>query len=91
MAEKRQKNVMGETLRRMAQTDPRTVDRETLVDIRDVSIHTELSDRERMLDFIRQIKNPYCYLDNGVVVKISFEGNRSMEESISHYIRTMEG
>ncbi|MCD7883039.1 MAG: hypothetical protein LUI87_04935 [Lachnospiraceae bacterium] len=91
MAELKKRNSMADTLRGMAQTDPRTVDRETLVDIRDVKIHTELSDRERMLDFIQQIKNPYCYLDNGVVVKISFEGTRSMEESISHYIRTMEG
>lgn len=87
----KEKRSLGETLKQMAQTDPRTVDKETLVDIHDVNIHTELNDRERMLDFIRQIKNPYCYLDNGVVVKISFEGSRSMEDSISHYIRTMEG
>lgn len=84
------RKITAEELREMSMVDPRTVDKDSLVDIKDVKIRTDLPDRERMLDFIRQIKNPYCYLDHGVVVKISFAGTRSMEESINHYIRTME-
>lgn len=75
----------------MRNVDVRTVDKSTLVDIADVEIDMALPDRERIRDFIRQIKNPYCYLDHGIVVKVSFAGKRSMEESIVHYINTMEG
>lgn len=39
--------------------DVRTVDHNTLVDIRDVKVNTALPKRERILDFIRQIGNPY--------------------------------
>lgn len=45
----------------MRNVDIRTVDPKTLRDIRDVTVNTDLPKRERMLDFIRQIGNPYCY------------------------------
>lgn len=38
-----------------------TIDRDELVDIRDVKVNTSLPKRERAIDFIRQIGNPYCY------------------------------
>ena len=41
--------------------DIRAVDPAALVDIRDVKVNTALPKRERILDFIRQIGNPYCY------------------------------
>lgn len=50
-----------EALEQMKSVDIRTVDPKTLQDIRDVCINTDLPKRERMLDFIRQIRNPYCY------------------------------
>lgn len=73
----------------MKNVDVRTVDKSTLVDISTVEIDTSLPPVERIVDYIRQIKNPYCYLDNGMVVKISFAGKRSMEEALRHYIRTV--
>ena len=36
------------------------IDRDKLVDIRDVVINTDLPKEERIKDYIRQIKNPYC-------------------------------
>ena len=45
----------------LSAVDIKTVDPEQLVDIRDISIHTELPREERVLDFIRQIRNPYCF------------------------------
>ena len=50
----------------------RTVDRETLRDIRDVEVNAGLPKEARILDFIRQIVNPYCYRYGDYVVKISF-------------------
>ncbi|MFV0341452.1 MAG: DUF6870 family protein [Anaerocolumna sp.] len=86
-----EKEKLVEQLRTMKEMDIQTVDKESLVDIKDVKINPNLSDEERMLDFIRQIKNPYCYLDNGMVVKVSFEGKSSLEEALNHYIKTIEG
>ena len=77
-----------ESLRQMAQTNIRDVNREELVDINDVEIKKELSQRERMVDFISQIKNPYCYLDRGMVVKISFAGENRLEDTLKKCART---
>lgn len=69
---KAEQETLAERLRRMAQTDIRAVDRDTLVERSTVKLDPGLSREERILSFIEQIKNPYCYLDDGVVVKISF-------------------
>lgn len=77
-----------ESLRQMAQTDLRNVNRKELVDINEVEIRKDLSQRERMVDFISQIKNPYCYLDKGMVVKISFAGENRLEDTLKKCART---
>lgn len=56
----------------LKQVDVRTVDPDTLVDINDIKINAKLPKKERVLDFMEQIKNPYCYRCGKVVVKISF-------------------
>lgn len=73
-------NVTSEELRALSEVDIRTVDRSSLVDAESVKINTELSTEERIADYIRQIKNPYCYLYKGMVVKISFSGKRKLED-----------
>jgi hypothetical protein len=71
-----------EEITKMKEVDICTVNRETLVDIKDVKIDTDLPDTERMMDFIQQIGNPYCYLCNGMVVKTRFVGKQSLEDCI---------
>lgn len=82
VAERSEKS-LAEQLKEMAALDIRDVDRETLVDIEDVTIHTELPEAERVKDYLAQIKNPYCYRCNGMVVKISFSGKSTLEECLS--------
>ena len=53
-----------------------------LVDIETVHIREDLPVKERVEDYIRQIKNPYCYRSHGVVVKISFAGKKSFDECL---------
>jgi hypothetical protein len=74
--------ITAEELKRMSEVDIRTVDRNELVDIETVEIRTDLPKEERILDYIQQIKNPYCYLSHGVVVKISFSGKKKLEDCI---------
>lgn len=91
MAEKKvEQKTLAERLRRMAQTDIRTVDRNTLVERSAVKLDPGLSREERILGFIEQIKNPYCYLDDGVVVKISFmDTDVTLEERLEEYVRNL--
>lgn len=71
-----------EELNEMAQIDIREVDRSQLVDIDSVKINADLPVEERIKDYIRQVKNPYCYLSHGVVVKIGFKGKRTLEDCL---------
>lgn len=73
---------LSEKLKKMAEVDIRTVDPAELVDIEDVHIKSELPREERIKDYIRQIKNPYCYRSHGVIVKISFTGTKKLEECL---------
>ena len=76
----------------LSAVDIKTVDPEQLVDIRDISIHTELPREERVLDFIRQIRNPYCLRHGKIVVKIGFSEaakETTMEEQFESYLRTL--
>ena len=77
-------------LEEMKNIDVRTVRPETLVERSDVRIDQSLPRKERLKQFIRQVKNPYCYLDDGVVVKVSFtETNDTIEDRLEAYIRSM--
>lgn len=68
-------------------TESRPIDRDSLVDIRDVTIRTELPKRERLLDFIRQIGDPYCYRHGKYVVRVSFtDTDVTLEERLTDYI-----
>ena len=78
-----------EQLAAMQNVDVRAVDPATLRDIRDVEVNTALPKRERILDFIRQIGNPYCYRHGKYVVKVSFtDTDVTLEDRMLSYIRS---
>ena len=54
-----------QTLRTMAETDINTISKESLIDIKDVTIDMEKGKQERISEFFQQIKNPYCFVCNG--------------------------
>ena len=73
----------------MKNIDLNTVDRDALVDIRDVKVNTAHPKQERAIDFIRQIGNPYCYKHGKYVVKVGFSDTEvSLEERLAGYIRS---
>ena len=47
-------------------------DKESLVDITKIHIDQSLPQQEKIEAFIKEIKNPYCFLCNGVTVRVSF-------------------
>lgn len=74
-------------LEELKETDLNTVDRSNLVDIRTVEIDTTLPKEQRMLQFLEQIKNPYCYRCGDMVVKVIFDDDAPTleEKMVSHF------
>ncbi len=77
-----------EELEEMSNVDVREVDSDSLVDIRDVHIDPALPVKERVLDYVRQIRNPYCYRCGNTVVKISFAGKKTLEDCLADAMET---
>lgn len=65
-----------------------TVDKSTLVDLRDVKLDKRLSQNNRMLSYIKQIKNPYVFKVGDMAVKISFiDTDRSFKSALESVFR----
>ena len=72
----------------MKNVSPKTVDRSTLVQRSSVRLDPAAPREDRLREFIKQIRNPYCYLDGKTVVRISFaETDTTMEDCLEHYLR----
>ena len=77
-------------LAQMKEVDIHTVDRESLVDIREVQVDDSLPREQRFEEFLRQIKNPYCYRCGKLVVKVSFsDTDATLEDRLGHYLATL--
>ena len=77
----------AEELTKLRDVDVTNVDRDTLVDLQDIRINDKLSVDERIASFIEQIKNPYCFKVDGVVVKVAFSsGRKSVNEQFEQMI-----
>lgn len=78
------------TLRTMTETDINTISKESLIDIKDVTIDMEKGKQERISEFFQQIKNPYCFVCNGMIVKMHFNGSeKTLEEKLDSYFLSL--
>lgn len=81
---------MNQAIEQLKNVDIRTVDPNTLVDLRDVIINPDLPREERLLDFVRQIKNPYCYKYGKAVIKIGYEDTETtLEDRLESYFLSL--
>ena len=70
--------------------DVRKADRAALCDIRNVVIDTTLPCKERIKRYIDQIGNPYCYVDDGVVVAIGYADTQvSLQDRLKSYVSSL--
>ena len=66
---------------------PPSIDTYDVVDIADVQIDMSLSRAERMKSYIRQIKDPYRFRCNGIVVTVAFaDTDATIEDRLEEYI-----
>ena len=60
---------------------------ETLVDINDISVNKDLPKPERIKEYIRQIKNPYCFKCGNFVVTAKYsDKGLSIEDCLQSII-----
>lgn len=77
-------------LHRLQAMDLSDVKVENLVDIRTVNINSQLSQPNRLLDFLNQIKNPYCYRHGDFVVQIGFSNTEvTLTERLNEYLKNV--
>ena len=70
--------------------DIRTVDPAALADIRDVNIDVTLAVSEKMIYYLKQIGNPYCFRHGDVVVKINHsKAPVSIQECMEGFYRSL--
>lgn len=67
--------ISAEELRKMKDIDIRTVDKNQLIDLNSVEIDESKPVEERILSFIQQIRNPYCFRVGDVAVKVVYKEN----------------
>jgi len=81
---------MSISIEDMKSIDIRTVDPDTLVDIRSVVINPELPQDERLIDFIRQIKNPFCYKHGKAIIKVThIDTEVTLEDRLESYFMSL--
>ena len=72
---------------RMRSVDVRTVDRGTLVDIKDVHINKTLPHFKKLISYITQVGNPYCYKYGDMIIKEGFSNSgKTMTDCVKQYI-----
>lgn len=75
----------------MSQLDPDQIEKTGLVDIRSVIIDASLSPEQRMIDYLDQIKNPYCFLFDGATVRIRFDSTGGeLKNKLKGYLISMK-
>ena len=79
---KKELKITASELEAMKNIDVRDVDKSSLIDISDINIDESLPYEERIADYIDQIKNPYCYCDHGMIIKLEFAGERTLDDCI---------
>ena len=78
------------TIEEMKAVDVRTVDPETLVDVTKIKIDEGLSKEERVVEFLRQVKNPYCFRVGNMIVKNVYSNDGvSLRERFEQFARTL--
>ena len=77
-----------EKLSEMASVDVRTVDIDTLTDLRDIVIDTKLPVEKKLASFVKQTKNVYVHRIEDFVIKVKFqEQGPTIDDKMEEYLR----
>ena len=73
-------------LTQLSKMDIEKADRSELVSVEEVSIDPSMPVVQRMVAYINQVKNPYCFLCGKTSVKVCFsQGDAELSKKIRNY------
>ncbi|WDV48193.1 hypothetical protein PV797_10950 [Clostridiaceae bacterium M8S5] len=65
--------------------------KDSLVDIKDIDINTKLEPSKRIQKFIDEVKNPYLFKCEGMIVESVFSSdNHTLSDRLKQYFRIVE-
>lgn len=73
-----------ERIHQMKNRDIRTIEQSELEELPQDAVERGLQQEERLKNLLDKVGNPYCYLDNGIIVKLNFvpRGSSTLSERI---------
>lgn len=81
---------IADELQKASAIDLSCIDKDTLIDIQAVRIDRSLPKEERILDFIRQIKNPYLFKCGDIIVQSIFSDTEvTLTDRLKQYLKTV--
>ena len=79
-----------EQLKQLKQVDVRTISHNELIDLKEIKIDEEASKKQRIQQFVEQVKNPFCFKVGEIVVSVGFSNDGiSFEERMKQYLDTL--
>lgn len=74
----------------MKNIDVRAVDPDSLVDVTGIFINDEAAKEERVAEFVKQVRNPYCFRVGDMVVKNVYSSDGiSLKDRFEQFARTL--
>ena len=84
-------NINSQTLYEMSRMEIDKIDPATLIDIDSISIDHSLPHEEKILSFIRQAGNPYCFVSGGIPVRVRFVGeDKDLAQSLVNHFSMLK-
>lgn len=78
----------SDELEKMAAVDVRTVDIDTLTDIRDIKIDTKLPVEKKLASFAKQTNNIFIHRIDDYIVKVRFQKEgANIDEKMEEYLK----
>ena len=73
-----------EQIHQMKNRDIRTIEQHELQELPQDAVEHRLPQEERLKNLLDKVGNPYCYLDNGIIVKLNFapRGGSTLSERV---------
>ncbi|MDR1688719.1 MAG: hypothetical protein LBS21_08945 [Clostridiales bacterium] len=76
----------AETLNEMSQVNIAEIDPQTLANAEEISIDTELSQAEKIEQYLERTGNPYCFLSCSMPVRIRFvREDKTLNQALFDY------
>lgn len=85
--------ITNKQLEVMSRQNIETINRKELTDISAIHIRQDLPHNEKVLAFLEEIKNPYCFLCGNIPVRVCFSDNGpKLDQTLQDYfIRIKQG